>query len=157
MMRAVSDELPALDEIDRRLLDALQANGRLRVADLARRLSLSRPAVSERLRRLEDAGVIRGYHAEVDPAAVGYPIAAIVRVRPAVRQLDRIRQLANVTPEVVECHRITGEDCFFLKVRLRSLTELEPLLDRFTPYGQTTTSIIHSSTIEGRGLPLNDD
>lgn len=147
----------SIDEIDRRLLEQVQADGRIRVADLARRLSMSRPAVSERLRRLEDAGVIRGYHADIDPAAVGYGLLAIVRVRPAVRQLEKLRELAVSSPEVVECHRITGDDCLFLKVRLRSMNELEPLLDKFTLYGQTTTSLIHSTPVPPRGVPLDED
>jgi len=117
-------------------------------------VNLSAPAVAERLQRLEASGVITGYHATVDPAAIGYPLAAIVRIAPATRQLERIRELARETPEVVECHRITGEDCFFVKLHLRSIDDLEPILDRFTPYGRTTTSLIHSSPVESRPLPL---
>jgi Lrp/AsnC family transcriptional regulator, leucine-responsive regulatory protein len=124
------------------------------MAELGRRVNLSAPAVAERVQRLERGGVITGYRATVDPRALGYPVAAVVRVAPASRQLDRIREIARETPEVVECHRITGEDCFFLKVHLRSLEELEPLLDRFTPYGRTTTSLIHSSPVADRPLPL---
>lgn len=124
------------------------------MAELGRRVNLSAPAVAERVQRLERSGVITGYRATVDPRALGYPVAAVVRVAPASRQLDRIREIARETPEVVECHRITGEDCFFLKVHLRSLEELEPLLDRFTPYGRTTTSLIHSSPVADRPLPL---
>lgn len=77
-----------------------------------------------------------------------------MRVAPATRQLERIRELARATPEVVECHRITGEDCFFLKLHLRTIDDLEPILDRFTPYGRTTTSLIHSSPVANRPLPL---
>jgi Lrp/AsnC family leucine-responsive transcriptional regulator len=124
------------------------------MAELGRRVNLSAPAVAERVQRLERDGVIRGYHAEIDPAKLGYTVAAVVRVAPATRQLDRIRELARATPEVVECHRITGEDCFFIKLHLRSIDELEPVLDRFTPYGRTTTSIIHSSPVDRRALPL---
>jgi len=143
-----------MDETSRRILEELQADGRLSVAELGRRVNLSAPAVAERLQRLEASGVITGYHATVDPAAIGYPLAAIVRVAPATRQLERIRELARETPEVVECHRITGEDCFFVKLHLRSIDDLEPILDRFTPYGRTTTSLIHSSPVESRPLPL---
>ena len=124
------------------------------MAELGRRVSLSAPAVADRVQRLEADGVITGYHAHVDPRALGYPVAAVVRVAPWSGQLQRIREIARETTEVVECHRITGEDCFFLKVHLRSLDELEPLLDRFTPYGRTTTSLIHSSPVADRALPL---
>lgn len=143
-----------MDATSRRILEELQADGRLTIAELGRRVNLSAPAVAERVQRLERDGVITGYHAAVDPAKVGYPLAAIVRVAPAVRQLEKIREVARETPGVVECHRITGEDCFFLKLHLRSMDELEPLLDRFTPFGRTTTSLIHSSPVAGRPLPL---
>jgi Lrp/AsnC family leucine-responsive transcriptional regulator len=146
-----------MDEIDRRLLEELGSNGRLTMAELGRRISLSPPAVAERVQRLERAGVITGYRAVVDPKAVGYPIAAVVRVRPASRQLHKIPEVARATPEVVECYRITGEDCFFLKLHLRSMDDLEEILDRFVDYGQTTTSIIHSAPIANRPLPLGED
>jgi Lrp/AsnC family transcriptional regulator, leucine-responsive regulatory protein len=143
-----------LDAVNRSLLAELQADARLSVAELGRRVGLSAPAVAERIGRLERAGVITGYHADIDPRALGYQLAAIVRIRPANRQLQRIPQLAAEMPEVVECYRITGEDCFFVKLHLRSIDDLEPLLDRFTPYGQTTTSIVHSAPVPRRPLPL---
>jgi Lrp/AsnC family leucine-responsive transcriptional regulator len=148
--------IPAvIDETDRRILQELLDDARVSTAELGRRVSLSAPAVAERIRRLEERGVVTGYHAEIDPKALGYPFQAVVRVAPATRQLDRIRELARDTPEVVECHRITGEDCFFLKIRLRSMDDLEGILDRFTPYGRTTTSIVHSSPVAGRQVPLD--
>jgi Lrp/AsnC family transcriptional regulator, leucine-responsive regulatory protein len=143
-----------IDEISQRILQELQTDGRLTMAELGRRVNLSAPAVAERVQRLERNGVITGYHAAVDPMAIGYPLAAIVRIAPGTRQMDKIREIARQTPEVVECHRITGEDCFFLKLHLRSIDELEPLLDRFTPYGRTTTSLIHSSAVANRPLPV---
>jgi Lrp/AsnC family transcriptional regulator, leucine-responsive regulatory protein len=152
--RANAYEASLLDEIDRRLLEELGADGRLTMAELGRRISLSPPAVAERVQRLERSGVITGYKAVIDPKAIGYPLAAVVRVRPASRQLQRIPELARETPEVVECYRITGEDCFFLKLHLRSIDDLEEILDRFVEYGQTTTSIIHSAPVANRPLPL---
>ena len=143
-----------LDEIDRRLLKELAADGRLTMAELGRRIRLSPPSVAERVQRLERTGVISGYQAVIDPKHVGYPIAAIVRVRPASRQLHKIPEVARDTPEVVECYRITGEDCFFLKLYLHSMDDLEEILDRFVVYGQTTTSIIHSAPVPNRPLPL---
>ena len=143
----------ALDQIDRTILAELQADGRLRVAELGRRIGLSGAATAERVRRLEDAGVITGYRAEVDPRAIGYPIAAIVRIRPAVQQLHKIPPVARDTPEVVECQRITGEDCFLLRLHVRSIEHLEEILDRFVIFGQTTTSIVQSAAVPRRGLP----
>jgi Lrp/AsnC family leucine-responsive transcriptional regulator len=146
-----------MDATDRRILEELQADGRLAIAELGRRVKLSAPAVGERVQRLDRDGVITGYRAAVDPRRIGYPLAAIVRIAPATRQLEKIRELIRESPEVVECHRITGEDCFFLKLHVRSMDELEPLLDRFTPYGRTTTSLIHSSPVTERPLPIPDD
>jgi Lrp/AsnC family leucine-responsive transcriptional regulator len=142
------------DATDARLLDELQANARLSNAELGRRVSLSAPAVAERLRRLERDGVIGGYHAEVDPKALGYTLGAIMRIRPSARQLAKVAELARETPEVVECHRITGEDCFYMKLHLRDIGHLEEVLDRFILYGQTTTSIIQSSPVSRRALPV---
>ena len=146
-----------MDATDHRIIEELQADGRLAMAELGRRVKLSAPAVAERVQRLERDGVITGYHAAVDPRRIGYPLAAIVRIAPATRQLEKIRELVRESPEVVECHRITGEDCFFLKLHVRSMDDLEPLLDRFTPYGRTTTSLIHSSPVTERPLPIPNE
>ena len=150
----MSVDAKLLDETNRRILRELQGDGRVAMAELGRRVGLSPPAVAERVQRLEAAGVIAGYRAVVDPKAVGHAIAAVVRVRPAPTQLPRIADIARESPEVVECHRITGEDCFFLKLHLRSLDDLEEVLDRFVLHGQTTTSIIHSSPVTWRPVPV---
>ena len=142
------------DDTDARLLDELQANARLSHAELGRRVNLSPPAVAERLRRLERDGVITGYRAEIDPQALGYTLGAIMRIRPSARQLAKVAELARETAEVVECHRITGEDCFFMRLYVRDIGHLEEVLDRFILYGQTTTSIIQSSPVGRRGLPV---
>lgn len=126
------------------------------LAELGRRVNLSPPAVAERVQRLEHARVITGYRAIIDPRALGYQLTAIVRVKPTPGQLPRIPELALQIPEVAECHRITGEDCFYLKVHLRSIEELTTVLDRFLAYGETTTSIINASPILYRDPPLPD-
>jgi len=138
------------------LLRLLRDDPRLSTSELARRVGLSAPAVRERILRLEESGIIRGYRLELDPAALGYPVAAFVRVRPAPGQLPRLVELARSMADVVECHRITGEDCFVLKVHLRSIDELDKVLDRLLVYGQTTTSIIQSTPVPLRSLPLPD-
>jgi Lrp/AsnC family transcriptional regulator, leucine-responsive regulatory protein len=143
-----------LDDINRRLLEELQRDGRAAFAELGRRVGLSAPAVAERVGRLEREGVITGYHADVDPRAIGYTLAAVVRIRPFARQIHKIPEIAAQTPEIVECERITGEDCFLLRLHVREMEDLEPVLDRFTPYGQTTTSIVHSAPVARRALPL---
>ena len=154
---ARSPNPPRLDATDRKIVGELLTDGRVSLAALGRRVNLSPPAVAERVHRLERAGVITGYRAEIDPRALGYELTAIVRVKPAPRQLQRIPQLAAEIAEVGECHRITGEDCFFLKVHLRSIDELGALLDRFLVYGETTTSLINASPIPRRDPPLNAD
>jgi Lrp/AsnC family transcriptional regulator, leucine-responsive regulatory protein len=149
-------EANLLDEINRRLLDELQRDGRVAFAELGRRVGLSAPAVAERVGRLEREGVITGYRAEVDPRAIGYQLAAVVRVRPFARQVHKIPEIAAQTPEIVECERITGEDCYLLRLHVRAMDDLEPVLDRFTPFGQTTTSIVHSAPVPRRALPLDE-
>ncbi|HWV87352.1 MAG TPA: Lrp/AsnC family transcriptional regulator [Capillimicrobium sp.] len=145
---------PLLDDTNRRLIEALQADARLSRAELGRRVGLSPPAVGERLDRLEAAGVITGYHAAVNPRALGYALGVILRIRPAPRQIPAVAELAQATPEVAECHRITGDDCFIMRLHVRDVEHLEELIDRFTPYGQTTTSIMQSSPVPPRPAPL---
>ncbi|HWA51364.1 MAG TPA: Lrp/AsnC family transcriptional regulator [Dongiaceae bacterium] len=143
-----------LDDRNRKLLAVLMKTPRASIATLARRVGLSAPAVRERLLRLEEAGVIKGWRVELDPKALGYPIAILVRVRPMPGQLPKIAKLAQAMPQVTECHRITGEDCFLMRLYLRDLDELDGLLDKFLAYGQTTTSIVQSSPVPPRALPL---
>jgi Lrp/AsnC family leucine-responsive transcriptional regulator len=150
-LKAVTAYEGSVDAIDRRLIEELQADGRVSLAELGRRVGLSAPAVAERLRRLERFGVITGYGADVDPRALGYTLSAIMRIRPTARLIPKVAELARETPEVVECHRITGEDCFFMKLHVRDVQHLEQVIDSFILYGQTTTSIIQSSPVARRG------
>ena len=144
----------SLDAVNLRVLSQLQANPRLSMSELARRVGMSAPAVTERVQRLEAAGVIVGYRLDVDPAALGLPVTALVRVRPGPGQLPSVARAAQDLPQVVERYRITGEDCFLLKVHAPSIGELEAILDRFLLLGQTTTSIVVSTPVPARPLPL---
>jgi Lrp/AsnC family leucine-responsive transcriptional regulator len=148
------DRTRLLDAVNLRLLSELQDNPRLSMSELARRVGMSAPAVTERVQRLETAGVIVGYRMDIDPAALGLPVAALVRIRPGPGQLPKIALAAQETAQVVECHRITGEDCFLLKIHAPSIGELEEILDRFLLFGQTTTSIVVSTPVPARPLPL---
>jgi Lrp/AsnC family transcriptional regulator, leucine-responsive regulatory protein len=142
-----------LDALDRRIVAELQSDARLRIAELARRVGLSPPAIADRLRRLEDSAVL-SFRAEVDPRAFGFALCAIVRVSPNSRDIHVIPEIARQVPGVTECYRITGEDCYFMKLYLRTIDELEPILDLFTPHGRTTTSIVHSVPVPPRPLPV---
>ncbi len=153
----ISAKLPdgVLDDVNRRILAELQADPRLPMTELGRRVGMSSPAVTERVRRLEESGVIRGYRLDVDAAALGLPLTAYVRVRPNAGQLPRVADLARAIPEVVECHRITGEDCFIMKIHLPAMSHLDQILDRFLLLGATTTSIVQSTPVPLRTLPIN--
>jgi Lrp/AsnC family transcriptional regulator, leucine-responsive regulatory protein len=146
-----------LDAINLLLVDELQRDARQSLAALGRGVGLSAPAVAERLARLEETGVIRGYHAEIDPAALGLTLSIVLRIRPAPREIHKVAELAQRTPEVTECVRVTGEDCFIMRAHVRDVTHLEQLIDRFVIYGQTTTSIVQSAPVPGRGLDVSVD
>jgi Lrp/AsnC family leucine-responsive transcriptional regulator len=140
------------DSTNLRLLEELQRDARLSLAELGRRVGLSSPAVADRLKRLEDEGVITGYHAEVNPRTLGYTLGVIIRIRPAPRQIAAVAQLARDTAEVVECHRVTGDDCYVMTAYVRDVEHLEQVIDQFVAYGQTTSSIMQSSPVPRRAL-----
>jgi Lrp/AsnC family leucine-responsive transcriptional regulator len=142
------------DPTNLRLLEEVQRDARMSLAELGRRVGLSAPAVGERLRRLEQEGVITGYRAEVDPRRLGYTLGVQLRVRPAPRQLRDVAELARQSPEVVECHRVTGDDCYVMTAYVRGVEHLERLIDEFAAYGQTTTAIMQSSPVPRRSVAL---
>jgi Lrp/AsnC family transcriptional regulator, leucine-responsive regulatory protein len=148
-----SSAFEPLDQLDRDILRAVQADPRIRVTELGRAVGLSAPAAADRLRRLEEGGVL-SYQADVDPRALGYTVSAIVRVSPQTRDIQVVPRIAREIPEITECYRITGEDCYFMRLYLQGVDDLEAILDRFTPYGRTTTSIVHSAPVARRPLPL---
>lgn len=155
-MKRLRYENGALDMIDARIVDALTEDGRISTAQLGRRVGLSAPSVAERIRRLEEGGVIQGYAAQVDPTALGYQLSAYLRIRPVPGQLTKVLEILTTIPEIVECDRVTGDDCFIARVHLRSVAELENVIDRIIPYAMTNTSIIQSSPISRRLPPLMD-
>jgi Lrp/AsnC family leucine-responsive transcriptional regulator len=138
------------------VIHLLRDDPRMAVSELARRVKMSAPAVRERLQRLEEAGILN-WRIDIDPRALGFPVAAYVRVRPAPGQLGKIAELAQRMPQVSECHRVTGEDCFVMKVHIEALDQFDHVLDQFLAYGQTTTSLIQSTPVPARSLPLPDE
>ncbi len=140
----------SLDETAWKILTELQNDARLSFAELGRRVGLSTPAVAERVRNLEAVGVITGYRAEIDLRKVGLPILAIIRLSAVGDVLPRITAAVRAMPEVLECHRGTGADSFVMKVAVSSVGHLEALIDRLTPFGTTSTSIVLSSPVPWR-------
>ena len=142
----------ALDRTDWRLVEELQRDGRASFADLARVVAMSPSAVAERVRRLEEGGVISGYRATVDPERVGLTVLAFVRLRYPTGNYRPFHALLDSTPEIVEAHHVTGEDCFVLKVVARSMRHLEEVTGRISGLGAVTTSVVYSSPLTGRAL-----
>jgi Lrp/AsnC family leucine-responsive transcriptional regulator len=139
-----------LDEIGWHILHEMQANARISFSELGRRVGLSIPAVTERVRRMEDAGIITGYHADVNPAKVGLPITAFIRMSISGDVSAKLVALMREMIEVDECHRGTGGDSFILKVRVSSVSHLEDVIERLLPFGTTTTSVVLSSPVTKR-------
>jgi Lrp/AsnC family leucine-responsive transcriptional regulator len=145
-----------LDARNVELLRLLAGTPRIGISELARRVGMSAPAVRDRIQRLEEAGVIKAYRLELDPGALGYPVTAFVRVRPMPGQLPKLVEVARQMPQVSECHRVTGEDCIIVKIHIEGLESLDSVLDRFLAYGQTTTSIVQSTPVPPRALPVSE-
>ena len=139
-----------LDEIGWKILRELQANARISFVELGKRVNLSVPAVTERVRRMEDAEIITGYHAQVNPEKIGLPVSAFIRMSIFGDVSAKLTALIKGMPEVGECHRGTGGDSFILKVNVASVHQLERLIDRLLPFGTTTTSLVLSSPVPKR-------
>lgn len=154
MSAGLENENPILDGIDRRLVQALTGHARTSVADLARQVGMSAPSVADRLRRLEETGVIRRYTVELDAAALGYALTAIVRIRPLPGQLQRVERLITEIDSFIECDKVTGDDCFIARLVLRSISELDAILERVTEFAETNTAIVKTSPITRRLPPL---
>ena len=147
----------ALDLADARILKILSENARTSTAELARRIGLSSPSAAERVRRLEEAGVIRGYRADIDPQALGYTASAWLNIRPVPGELQRVAALLQEIPEITQCERVTGEDCFLAKVHVPHVRDLEAVIDQIIPYAMTRTSVIQSVKVEHRLPPIIQD
>ncbi|MFI0239255.1 Lrp/AsnC family transcriptional regulator [Streptomyces sp. NPDC016845] len=140
------------DATDWRILESLQREGRASYAELARAVSMSASAVTERVRRLEEAGVIAGYTAVVVPERLGLPILAYVRLRYPNANYKPFHDLVEVTPEILEAHHVTGDDCFVVKVAARSMPHLEEISGKLSTLGSVTTSVVYSSPLPRRAI-----
>jgi Lrp/AsnC family transcriptional regulator, leucine-responsive regulatory protein len=139
-----------MDALDRKILRELQEDARISFAELGRRIGLTTPAVIERVRKLEDAKIIKGYRAEIDTAKIGLPITAFIRMSIVGVEFKQIVKIAEDSSEVLECHRGTGNDSFIMKVAVSSVEHLQNVIDKLTPFGVTTTSIVLSSPVQKR-------
>jgi Lrp/AsnC family transcriptional regulator, leucine-responsive regulatory protein len=139
-----------MDALDKKILRELQQDARTSFAELGRRIGLTTPAVIERVRKLEDAKIIKGYRAEIDPAKIGLPITAFIRMSIVGVEFKQIVKIAEDSSEVLECHRGTGSDSFIMKVAVSGIEHLQNVIDKLTPFGVTTTSIVLSSPVQRR-------
>jgi Lrp/AsnC family transcriptional regulator, leucine-responsive regulatory protein len=146
--------LAMLDELDRRIIEILAEDARISLKELAAKVNLSSPSASERLKRLEERGVIRAFTVDLDPAALGYTLQAIVRIRPLPGQLHRVQQLIEEIPEFTECDKVTGDDCFIARLHLTSIDQLDAILDRIIDRAETNSSIVKSQPVKRRLPPL---
>jgi len=153
-MKRLRYEDGPIDAVDRKLLNALARNARVSQAELSRLVGLSAPSVAERIRRLEEAGIIEGYTVRINPQALGLPIAAWLRIRPVPGALQTVASILEDLPDIVECDRVTGEDCFIARAHVPSMQALETLIDAIIPHAMTNTSIIQSSPVKRRLPPL---
>lgn len=154
-LRAVASETSvAFDGVDRRILELLQTDGRIRLSELGRRVSLSPAAVAERVRRLEAAGVVEGYGAQVAPGRLGYGIQAFIRVSPHGGYTLKHPRTLELTgrPEIIEVHHVVGEDCWILKAAVTDTAHLDEILEQTSALGRTTTSIVLSSPVRRKPL-----
>ncbi len=143
-----------LDEIDRRIVEILVEDARVSLKELAQRVGLSSPSASERLKRLEERGVIRAFTIEVDPAALGYTLQAIVRIRPLPGKLHVVQDLIQQISQFSECDKVTGDDCFIARLHIRSIDELDKILDQITDKAETNSSIVKAQPVKRRLPPL---
>jgi len=144
-----------LDDIDQRMLEALARNARISLKELAEVAGLSSPSAAERLRRLEERGVISAFTVDIAPEAIGYPLQAIVRIRPLPGQLHVVERIIQQTPEFIECDKVTGDDCFIGRLVVRSMGELDGILDKITERAETNTSMIKATPVKRRLPPLS--
>lgn len=135
-----------MDEIDQHILLELQLDGRISMTELSKRVGLSVPAVNERVKKLEDKGIILGYRAVINPTKVNKPITAFILFHTS--KCDQFRALCKEEPYVIECHRLAGQFSYLVKVIAESVQDLEAFIDKAQPYGQSSTLITLSSTVE---------
>ena len=150
------DSEKLLDRTGLQILRALQENARLSFSELGRRVALSSPAVAERVRKMEEMGIISGYHARVEPEKVGLPIWAFILLKTQAKKYPDIISLARRLPEILECHHVSGGESFIIKVVVSSIPHLEELIEKLSPFGETSTLVVLSSPVDKQALDLGE-
>lgn len=153
-LKNLRSEGTGLDRIDAAIIRELCADARIARAELARRVNLSAPSVGERVRRLEETGVITGYAAKIDPARLGYGLTILIRARPLPGQMDNMIEAIRETPQIVTCDRVSGDDCFVARAHVRDVLEMEAVIDRLLPFGATNSSVVQSAPVPPRLVEL---
>lgn len=153
-MKSLQSQKSSLDETDIRILTALDANARLSISELARMVGMSSPSVTERVRRLESTGVIRGFTLDVDTNVLGYQIRAMVRIRPLPGKLHIVEKLIQECPEFIECDRVTGDDPFLARLIVQTIKQMDDVLEALSEYAVTSTAIIKGTSVKRRLPPL---
>lgn len=144
------DSESGLDKVGWQLLRALQEDARLSFSELGRRVGLSSPAIAERVRRMEDLGIVSGYRATIEPTRLGFPMTAYISLKTAADHYARVSQMARSLSEIIECHHITGEESFLIKVLVSSTAHLEAVIAQLRQFGHTSTSIVLSSPVKSK-------
>ena len=151
---SLRSEESGLDRIDAAILRELCEDARIPRAELSRRVGLSAPSVADRVRRLEDVGIVTGYGARIDPARLGYGMTILIRARPLPGEMTNMIEAIQETPQIVACDRVSGEDCFVARAHVRDVAEMEAVIDRIVPFGATNSSIVQSSPVKERLVEL---
>lgn len=150
----LQSDVSPLDRIDAAILRELSSDARIPRAELARRVGLSAPSVGDRIRRLEDTGVIAGYGVQIDPAKLGYSLTLVIRARPLPGEMQNMIEAIKATPQIVSCDRISGDDCFIARAHVRDVLEMEAVIDRIVPFGATNSSVVQSAPVPARMVAL---
>ncbi|MCR9138797.1 MAG: Lrp/AsnC family transcriptional regulator [Alphaproteobacteria bacterium] len=148
------NEKSKLDALDAAIVRELSLDARITTAELARRIGLSAPSVADRIRRLEDVGIVIGYSAVIDPACLGYGLTLLIRARPLPGEMQNMIDAIRETPQIVNCDRVSGEDCFVARAHVRDVAEMEAVIDRIVPFGATNSSIVQSTPVPARLVEL---
>ena len=155
MKNSFRNEKLELDAIDSKILEHLDKHARISIAEIAREVSMSSPSINERIKRMEEHGIITRYTVELDSESLGYPLVAIVRMRQHPGKIKELIAMIQSIPEIIECDKVTGEDCFITRICFESMSQLDTILDKLSGLSETNTSIVKATVVERRNVPYH--